>query len=221
MAGKKGKSQPRTSPSVRPTAAAKAILKASAWASPVSSACACVCMVAVAALADIGQNRYESYPERSNRVHDGIVGRIDDYVCLRAIAHAAWGIILTVGFDLNGEALGVANEPHRLIDLRQPRVGINRSLRHAPADTLHFGGKNTPGESIEHKLHRITRLDVLQAVLAKVGVDPGVAGIDESQGRLTHGNKFAIGKLQVRDDAIGGGNDRRANKIELCLLDGS
>src|SRR3989337_590323 len=135
MAGKKGKSQPSTSPSVRPTAAAKAILKARAWASPASSACACT--VAVAALADIGQNRYEPYPERSNRVHNGIVGRIDDYVCLRAIAYAAWDVILTVGFDLNGEALGVANEPHRLIDLRQPRVAINRSLRHAPADTLH------------------------------------------------------------------------------------
>jgi hypothetical protein len=38
MAGKKGKSQPNISPSVRPVAAAKAILNAKLWASLASSA---------------------------------------------------------------------------------------------------------------------------------------------------------------------------------------
>ena len=146
----------------------------------------------VAALTDIGQDRYKPYPERSDGVHDGIVGRIDDDVCLRAIAHAARDIILAIGFDLDGEALRIANQSHRLIDLRQARFGIDRSLRYAPADALHFGGENAPGKRVEHKLHRIARLDILQAVLAKIGVDPDVAGIDESQRRLTGGNKFAV-----------------------------
>src|SRR4029078_10425427 len=105
MAGKNGKSQPSNSPSVRPTAAAKAILKARAWLSRAMSASA-----GEAELTCIGQDRHESYPERANSVHDGIVGRIDNYVCLRTIANAAWDIVVSIGFDLNGEALRIPEE---------------------------------------------------------------------------------------------------------------
>src|SRR5688572_356277 len=115
MAGKKGKSQPSTSPSVRPTAAAKAILKASAWLSRALSDSTS----SVVALTDIGQNRYESYPERANSVHDGLVGCIDNCVGLRAIADAARDVILPIGFDLNGESLRGSYKTHRFIDLWQ------------------------------------------------------------------------------------------------------
>src|SRR3972149_6007875 len=100
MAGKKGKSQPSTSPSVRPTAAAKAILKASAWASPASSASVCT----VAALADIGQNGDEPHKEGSDRVHNWVAGPIDDHVGLRAITHAR-DVFLFVQIDPDGKAL--------------------------------------------------------------------------------------------------------------------
>src|SRR6185312_14747320 len=111
MAGRKGKSQPSTSPSVSPTAAAKAILKASAWTSPACS------VSRVAASADIGQNGDEPNEDGSERVDDGVIGAKHDHVGLRAIAHAL-DIFVLVQIDPDREALRIADEPHRLADLR-------------------------------------------------------------------------------------------------------
>src|SRR4029079_3292629 len=165
----------------------------------------------MASLADIGQNRYKPNPQTSDRVHDGIVACVDDYVRLRPVPHAARHIILAIGFDLDSEALRSSDESHRLIDLGEPRFGIDRSLRHAPTDAFDFGVKNAPGKSVEYKLYWSARFDMLQAVFAKVGVDPDVGSIDESESGVPDINKLAVGKLQVGDDAIGGSDDRSSN----------
>ena len=93
-------------------------------------------------------------------------------------------------------------------------------MRHAPADAFDFGGKDTPGERVEHELRRRVGFDVLQTVFAEIGVDPDVAGIDERQGHLAHGDEFAVRQLQVGDDAVARRSDRGADEVELGLLDG-
>ena len=65
----------------------------------------------MAALTCIGQEQYESDPDRSHGVHEDVVRCIDDDVCLRAKADAPRDIVLTVRFDLDGEALWIANQP--------------------------------------------------------------------------------------------------------------
>jgi hypothetical protein len=86
---------------------------------------------------------------------------------------------------------------------------------------LDFGLKNAAGESVEHKFHRIACLDIPQAVLTEIGIDPGVASVDESHRRLSHGDEFPFGQLQVGDDAVGRCQHRGAQKVELGLLDRS
>src|SRR4029453_7763631 len=82
--GRKGKSQPSRWPSVKPAAAASAILKANAC-SPAPRAGA----EAVSGLsADIGKQGDEPDPKCTDEVRDRILRRIDNHVGLRAKSHA-------------------------------------------------------------------------------------------------------------------------------------
>ena len=105
---------------------------------------------------------------------------------------------MAIGFDLDDKALRRSDKSHRLIDLGQSSFGIDRPLRHAPADAFHLCVVDAPGKRIEHKLYRAASLDILQGVLAKVGVDPDVGGIDQGQSGLTGVNILPVGKLQSR-----------------------
>jgi hypothetical protein len=46
-----------------------------------------------------------------------------------------------------------------------------------------------------------------------------VGGIDQVEGGLTDADILTVGELQIGDDAIGRSDERRAEKIELGLLD--
>ena len=148
----------------------------------------------------------------------GLSVRIDDHVGLRAIAHAL-DSILPSRSTLTVKRCGLRTSPIGSPIFGSPVVGIDRALRYAPSHALNLAGENSPGKHVEHHLDWRVRLDVLQAVLAEIGVDPDVAGIDESQRRLADGDELTEGQLQIGDHAVGRGRDRGANEIELGLLD--
>ena len=109
---------------------------------------------------------------------------------------------MAIGFDLDDKALRRSDKSHRLIDLGQSGFGIDRPLRHAPADAFHLCVVNPPGKRIEHKLYRAASLDILQGVLAKVGVDPDVGGIDQGQSGLTGVNLTAVDGLIIQSTLV-------------------
>src|SRR6201997_3136086 len=172
---------------------------------------------AAEASAGIGQDGDDANPYGTQDVRDWIVAGVDDDIHLRTDPYAAPRRCL-VDDQTHRETLRVAHPARGVFDRWQAGIRINAILGDAPTYALDVGFEDCAWQRVEHQFGPIGGRHVFEAILLEVGRNPDRAQVDEGKGRLSCPYELAGRKLEIGDQAVGGGLDRCIKKIEPRTL---